>query len=176
MSKFIQLGIYVIQFGNREFSIYTDWRGLQPNFTSGGPISCVKLRVTRCSPPNGSVACCWRREAPDRNMTSAWFGIGYADRRNCPTMVAFDPLRCCNGRFRPITAIQCLRSMVGGYARRSLTSVVVGANKAQHSWRSVNHLVMRLAHPRVPGTLRDIPRKGLPVRLRLSNTGVRTMT
>jgi len=47
VSKFTQLGIYVIRFGNRESSICKDWHGLQPDFASGGPISCVKFRVTR---------------------------------------------------------------------------------------------------------------------------------
>ena len=40
----------------------------------------------------------------------------------------------------------------------------------------MDHLVMRLAHKRLPGTVKAIPRKGFEVQLRLSNIGVQTMT
>lgn len=38
LSNFIQLGIFLTQFGIREFSIYKHWRGLQPDLALGGPI------------------------------------------------------------------------------------------------------------------------------------------
>jgi len=39
MSKVIQLGIYVIELGNREFSIYTHWRGFRADFPSEGLVA-----------------------------------------------------------------------------------------------------------------------------------------
>lgn len=96
LSRFIEVGICVIQSGNRDFPIYKHWHAVQPDFASVGPISCFKFKVTRLSPRNRAPPGCGRRlEAPRKHTTPAWSGRAGERRSSRPK----PPIA--TGRFRP---------------------------------------------------------------------------
>ena len=89
MSKVIQLGLYALQFGNREYSIYKRWCGLQPDFVPVGPILCVMFGDAARKP---------------RGEASVWLATEVPDLCTTPT-------RSCFGRVRQIRVANDRRSL-----------------------------------------------------------------
>lgn len=141
MSKVIQLGIYVIQFGNRRSSIYKRWCGLQPDFVPVGSIARVMFGDA-AHQPRGEASVWLASEAPDLCATPCFGRVCQIrvandrrslsalqlDDRPIPTHYSQSPL------YRPTSAMQRSRSVtrLTRTSADSLRTVIWRADRESH--------------------------------------------